>query len=243
MVIDIDNKEILKEGLKQLSIDIEEKNLEKLIDFKDMLLEFNEKINLTAITDEKEIYIKHFLDSATCLSTGYIKDDDKIIDVGTGAGFPGLVLKIINNNINITLLDSLRKRIVCLEEIVENLDLKKVNTIHGRAEEYGVKKGQRENYDIVLSRAVASLSVLSEYCIPFAKVGGFFLCQKGPSYVEELKEAEKAINVLGGKVEEIKKFILPYSNITHYIIIIKKVSKTPTKFPRKPGKPSSNPIK
>lgn len=239
----MDGRIILREGLEQLNIKVDNKTIEKLIKFKDLLLEWNEKINLTAITDEKEIYIKHFLDSATCLATGYIKDEDKIIDIGTGAGFPGLVLKILMSNIDITLLDSLKKRMIYLEETASNIGLEKVEVIHGRAEEYGVKDGKRESYDIALSRAVASLNVLSEYCIPFVKVGGFFICQKGPNYEDELKEADKAINLLGGKVEDIKKYILPYSDITHYIIIIRKLSSTPTKFPRKPGKPSSSPIK
>lgn len=239
----MDGKTFLKDGLEQLYIEADNKTIEKLINFKSLLLEWNEKINLTAITDEKEIYIKHFLDSATCLSTGYINDGDKIIDIGTGAGFPGLVIKILKNNIDITLLDSLKKRMTYLENAVTNIDLDNVKIIHGRAEEYGVLNGHRESYDIALSRAVASLNVLSEYCIPFVKVGGYFICQKGPNYFDELKEAEKAINTLGGKVEDIKKFILPYSDITHYIIIIKKMSSTPTKFPRKPGKPSTNPIK
>lgn len=239
----MDSKIFLREGLEQLNIEVDNKTLEKLINFKDILLEWNEKINLTAITDEREIYIKHFLDSATCLSTGYIEDNDKIIDIGTGAGFPGLVLKILKDNIDITLLDSLKKRMKYLEEAVSKLGVGKLDIIHGRAEEYGVKNGQRESYDIALSRAVASLNVLSEYCIPFVKVGGLFLCQKGPNYSDELKEAEKAINILGGKVEDIKKYILPYSDIAHYIIVIRKLSSTPTKFPRKPGKPSSSPIK
>lgn len=239
----MDSKIFLREGLEQLNIEADNKTLEKLINFKDILLEWNEKINLTAITDEREIYIKHFLDSATCLSTGYIKDNGKIIDIGTGAGFPGLVLKILKDNIDITLLDSLKKRMKYLEEAVSKLGVGKLDIIHGRAEEYGVKNGQRESYDIALSRAVASLNVLSEYCIPFVKVGGLFLCQKGPNYSDELKEAEKAINILGGKVEDIKKYILPYSDIAHYIIVIRKLSSTPTKFPRKPGKPSSSPIK
>lgn len=239
----MENAVFLGNGLKKLNINPSSKIIKDLLIYKDMLLDWNKKINLTSITDEKEIFIKHFFDSATCISTGYIKNSSKIIDVGTGAGFPGLVLKILNNEINITLLDSLKKRTVYLEDLVSKLDLKKVEIIHGRAEEYAKKNGYREEYDIVLSRAVASLNVLLEYCIPYVKVGGFFLCQKGPNYETELKQAEKALNILGGKVEEIMEFHLPYSDITHYIIIIKKVFITPTKYPRKPGKPSSNPIK
>ena len=163
--------------------------------------------------------------------------------IGTGAGFPGMVIKILKDDINMTLLDSLKKRTVYLEEVAIKLSLKNIEIIHGRAEEYGQKKEYREMYDIALSRAVAPLNVLLEYCLPFVKEEGYFLCQKGPSYKEELDEAEKAIEVLGGKLDKVEENILPYSDIKHFIIFIKKIRSTPTKYPRKPGKPSSKPIK
>ncbi|MCK9217976.1 MAG: 16S rRNA (guanine(527)-N(7))-methyltransferase RsmG [Firmicutes bacterium] len=233
----------LENGFKELNIRINKKSIDELLLFKDMLLEWNKKINLTSITDNQEIFIKHFLDSATCMATGYIRDGFEVVDIGTGAGFPGLVLKILNNKINITLLDSLKKRTNYLENLVTNLGLKNVEIIHGRAEEYGNKEGYREKYDVALSRAVASINVLLEYCLPYIKEGGYFLCQKGPNFKDELKEAEKAIKVLGGKINEIKEFILPGSDIKRNIIVIEKIYKTPAKYPRKAGKPTSNPIK
>jgi len=242
-VISLDNKVILYEGLRELGIETNEEIIEKLLLFKDIMLEWNEKINLTAITEEREVFIKHFLDSATCISTGYIKNGMKVIDVGTGAGFPGVPVKIMQGDIYITLLDSLNKRINYLREAVDRLGLRDVQLLHARAEEGGNNKAHREMYDVVLSRAVASMNVLCEYCLPFAKVGGVFICQKGPDVTEELKEAEKAIKELGGELVEIKQFTLPYSDISHNIIIIRKAVHTPTKYPRKPGKPSSNPIK
>ena len=239
----MDNLDVLDKGLKELGIDTDSEKLGKLITFKNILLDWNEKINLTSITDEKEIFIKHFIDSATCLCPGLIKSGSKIIDIGTGAGFPGVVIKILKEDVSMTLLDSLNKRVVYLREAADKLGLKQVDIIHGRAEEYGVKKEHREKYDIALSRAVAPINVLVEYCIPFVKKGGYFICQKGPSYKDELEEGNKAIEILGGKLEKVEGYLLPYSYIKHYILLIKKIENTPTKYPRKPGKPSSNPIK
>lgn len=239
----LENREILIDGLKELGIDASTDTVEKLLAFKEIMLEWNEKINLTAITEEKEVFIKHFLDSATCLSTGYIKEGMSAIDVGTGAGFPGVPLKILMSGLNITLLDSLNKRISYLNEVAKKLKLSCTTMVHARAEEAGSSKAHRESYDIVLSRAVASMSVLCEYCMPFAKVGGFFLCQKGPDIKAELEEAGAAIKALGGKVREIKEYQLPFSDIKHNIIVIEKIAATPTKYPRKPGKPAASPIK
>lgn len=239
----MNNVDMLQNGLKELGIDTDPEKLNKLLEFKNILLEWNEKINLTSITDEKEIFIKHFMDSATCLRSGMIKSGDRIIDVGTGAGFPGLVLKILKEDINMTLLDSLNKRVVYLKEATDKLCLDKVELIHGRAEEYGAKKEYREAFDIALSRAVAPLNVLLEYCLPFVKAGGYFICQKGPSYKDELEEGRRAMEILGGELDKTEEHLLPFSDIKHYIILIKKVRNTPTKYPRKPGKPSSNPIK
>lgn len=238
----LENREILIDGLKELELNASEEVVDKLQLFMKIMLEWNEKINLTAITEEREIYIKHFLDSATCLSTGYIKKGMRAIDVGSGAGFPGIPIKLLEPGIEMTLLDSLNKRISYLNEAVAKLDLKKVRTVHARAEEGGSSKEHRESYDIALSRAVAAMNVLCEYCIPFIKVGGFFVCQKGPDADEELKEAGNAIKLLGGSVREVREYRLPFSDIKHNIIIIEKVADTPTKYPRKPGKPAASPI-
>lgn len=239
----LENREILINGLKELGIEASQEKAERLIAFKEIMLEWNEKINLTAITEEREVFIKHFLDSATCLATGYIKEGMAVIDVGTGAGFPGVPLKILMESLNMTLLDSLNKRISYLNEVGRKLNFKNTRMLHSRAEDAGSNKAHRESYDIVLSRAVASMSVLCEYCLPFAKVGGYFLCQKGPDIREEMEEAGNAIKALGGKVREVREFELPYSDIKHNIIIIEKIAATPTKYPRKPGKPSADPIK
>ncbi|MDF2520302.1 MAG: methyltransferase GidB [Clostridia bacterium] len=238
----MEGKVLLEKGLKELNIEADDEQVRKLEMFKDLMLDWNEKINLTAITDSDEVYIKHFLDSATCLSTGYIKDSDSIIDVGTGAGFPGVPIKILRESIDITLLDSLNKRIKYLEDVVAKVNLKSVTLLHSRAEDAGLSKQHREKYDVALARAVASMNVLCEYCLPFVKAGGYFICQKGPSYKEELEAANKAIEILGGRLKEVKPYKLPYSDITHYIIIIEKMKATPTKYPRKAGKPSSDPI-
>ncbi|SHH30646.1 16S rRNA (guanine(527)-N(7))-methyltransferase RsmG [Tepidibacter thalassicus] len=237
------NKEILKRGLEELNISVDDLKIDKFEKYKNLLIEWNKNINLTAIEDEKEIYIKHFIDSVSCLLTGYIKDYDKIIDVGTGAGFPGIPLRVCLENINLTLLDSLNKRINFLREVCNSLDLDNVEFIHGRAEDFGKDEDYREKYDVATARAVASLPILLEYCTPFIKVGGYFVCLKGPSIYEELKESEKAIEILGMEFVEKVDVKLPFTDINHNILILKKIKNTPTKYPRKAGKPSKNPIK
>ncbi|WFD10281.1 16S rRNA (guanine(527)-N(7))-methyltransferase RsmG [Tepidibacter hydrothermalis] len=237
------NRSIIKDGLKQMNIDISEVNIDKFEKYKDILLEWNQNINLTAIEDEKEIYIKHFIDSLACINSGYIKENDKIIDVGTGAGFPGIPLRVCMESLNLTLLDSLNKRINFLKEVCNNLELDNVEFVHGRAEDFGKDEDYREQYDIATARAVASLPVLLEYCTPFIKVGGYFVCLKGPYLNEELKEAKKAIDVLGLEFVEKIDVDLPFTDIKHNIVILKKIKNTPTKYPRKAGKLSKSPIK
>jgi len=232
----------LKQGLLQLNIETTPEILNKFERLKGLLIEWNEKINLTAIIESEEVDIKHFVDSATCIATGYIKNGNEVIDVGTGAGFPGVPVKILNDSLEVTLLDSLNKRIKYLEDVVNKLDLEGIKLVHSRAEDGGINKLYREKYDIALSRAVATMNVLCEYCLPFVKVGGYFICQKGPSYKEELDNAAKAIEVLGGKVKEVKNYRLADSDIIHYVIIIEKVRQTPPKYPRKAGKPAAEPI-
>lgn len=234
-------KKVLYEKVKQIGIELKEEQLEKFYLYMNILLEWNEKINLTAITNEEEIILKHFVDSLTI--NKYIEEGKSIIDVGTGAGFPGIPIKILREDLKVTLLDSLNKRINFLNEVIEKLDLKNIECIHGRAEEFGKNKNYREKYDFATSRAVANMSTLSEYLIPFVKVGGKVLAMKGDKAEEELEEAKKAIKLLGGKVENIDNFYLPDSDIKRNIIIIKKIEKTERKFPRKPGTPAKEPIK
>ncbi len=243
-------RKLLKDGSQEMNIDITDEQIDQFIKYKDILLEWNQKMNLTAIREEREVIIKHFLDSLSCIQTKYLpvqlkirKDKVKMIDVGTGAGFPGIPLKIVLPNIELTLLDSLKKRIGFLEEVCKELELRDVELVHGRAEDFGKNKDYREKYEYVVSRAVAALNVLVEYCLPFVKVGGYFICQKGPSLVEEIKDAKKAIKILGGEIVEQIKVDLPFSDRDHHILIIKKTKQTSIKYPRKAGKPDKEPIK
>ncbi len=230
-------KEILTNGFKELKLDISDAQINQLITYADLLVDWNTKINLTAICDDDGIAKKHFLDSATALLTGYVKG--KVIDVGTGAGFPGLVLKILNPQIELTLLDSLNKRINFLKLVAEEINAD-AEFIHARAEDGG--RTHREKFDTVVSRAVANMTLLSELCLPFLKVGGYFLALKGPLADEELEAARKAIHILGGEVEDIFSAKIPGTDLDHKIIIIKKVRHTPQQYPRKPGIATKNPI-
>ena len=214
---------------------------EQIEDFKSyykLLIEWNEKINLTAITEEEEVITKHFADSLSIIN--YIPDNSKVIDVGTGAGFPGVPLKIANESLQITLLDSLNKRLLFLDEVIKELDLNDIKTIHGRAEEIAHNKDYREQYDIAVCRAVAKLNVLAEYMLPYLKVGGTFICMKGPNINEEIESSMKAIKLLGGRIEKIESFELEENQ--RNIIIIKKEKNSPKNFPRKAGTPSKSPI-
>lgn len=233
-------KDLIKNGAEKLNIPLNDEQIGKLIKYAALLIEWNEKINLTAITDDEGIATKHFLDSLTAINTGYVKG--RVIDVGTGAGFPGLVLKIARPEIELTLLDSLNKRINFLKAVGEELGLDGVDYVHARAEDAGVNKAYRGGFDTVVSRAVANMTMLSEWCLPFLKIGGRFLALKGPAADEELKNAKRAISILGGEVEEIKEVNIPFTELAHKIIIIKKVRQTPMKYPRKPAIAAKNPI-
>lgn len=236
------NVETLIQGAKELDIELNESKADKFIMYKKLLQEWNEKINITAITEDVEVDIKHFIDSIILLNTGLFEGDKKIIDIGTGGGFPGLPLKIMNKELDISLLDSLNKKIKVLDDIVKNLKLEGVTTIHGRAEELTRDKLYREQYDVAVSRAVASLDTLVEYCLPFVAVGGHFIAMKGSEIEEELQEAANAIEVLGGKVKSKEVFTLPLSDIKHSLIIIEKVKATPGNYPRGGGRPKSKPL-
>lgn len=229
------------EKLNKIQLNVNDEVLNKFWAYMTNLLEWNEKINLTAITEEDDIILKHFIDSLTILE--YIPEKSNVIDVGTGAGFPGIPLKIVREDINMTLMDSLNKRITFLNEVINKLGLKKINAIHSRAEELAKMPEHREKYDIAVSRAVANLSTLSEYMIPFVKVGGKCICMKGSNIEEELETAKNAIKELGGEIEKVINFKLPDSDNERNIIIIKKVRNTKSKYPRKAGMPSKEPLK
>ena len=230
----------LKQKLNEFNIEISDNQLEKFDKYMQLLLEWNEKINLTAIIEPDEVKIKHFLDSLTVLK--YINDEDKVIDIGTGAGFPGIPLKIMKLDVKITLLDSLNKRINFLNLVIEELELKTIEAIHGRAEEFARNKLYREKYDVAVSRAVANLSTLTEYMLPFVKVGGRCICMKGANLKEELDKAKNAIQELGGKIEIIDNFYLSNNDNERNIVIIKKIKETKLKYPRKAGIPSKEPL-
>lgn len=226
---------------EKIDIMFTEEQLRQFYKYMELLLEWNKKINLTAITEPNEVILKHFIDSLTI--NKYIKENSSIADVGTGAGFPGIPLKIFRPDLEITLVDSLNKRINFLNEVISKLDLKNIFTVHSRIEDFGKDKKYRESFDYVTARAVANISVLSEYLLPISKIGGQCVCMKGSNVKDELNEGKNAINVLGGKVNCIDEFVLPDSDISRNIIIIDKVKNTPNRFPRKAGIPAKEPLK
>ena len=234
---------LLVDSLKELNISINERQMEQFLCYKDILIEWNKKVNLTAITEEREIIIKHFVDSVSVLNKVDIPLNASIIDVGTGAGFPGIPLKIMRSDLEVTLLDSTNKKIEFLNLVCQQLELEHVNNIHSRAEDGGLNPLLREKFDFCVSRAVANLSVLSEYCLPFIKIGGSFVALKGPDVTAELEESKKAIFELGGRVKKVEKIEIPNSDIVHSVVVIEKVSKTPKIYPRKAGTATRKPIK
>ncbi len=208
-----------------------------------LLTEWNQKINLTAITDEAEAATKHFVDSVSALDCGLFAENARIIDVGTGAGFPGLPLKICRRDLQVTLMDSLNKRINFLNEVISSLGLEGAEAIHSRAEELARKAEHREKYDVCVSRAVANLASLTELCMPFVRVGGYFISLKGPKAEEELADAKRAIELLGGEFAEIKKYKIEQTDLDHNMVIIKKVKPTEKRFPRNAPKPIKEPLR
>lgn len=233
--------EEMNEFGKEININFSVEQLSKFYKYMQLLIEWNEKMNLTAIIEPKEIILKHFIDSLTILNK--IEDKAKVVDVGTGAGFPGIPISIMKENVQITLVDSLNKRLIFLKEVIGQLELKNVEIVHARAEEFGQNKEYREKFDIATSRAVANLSTLSEYLMPLVKVNGKCICMKASEAEEEIRQAQKAIDVLGGTINKIDKFKLPKSDIGRTIIIIDKEKNTPNRYPRKAGTPSKEPIK
>ena len=234
---------VLTEKVKELSIVLNDKQIQQFEQYYNILVEWNKVMNLTAITEYEEVVEKHFLDSLTIVNAIHVKKIETLIDVGTGAGFPGIPLKIAFPHLKVTLLDSLNKRIKFLNEVIDLLELNDIKAIHGRAEDYAKQAEYREQYDICVSRAVANLATLSEYCLPYVKVDGLFVPYKSGEIDEELKSSEKAVSILGGKVEEVVKFQLPGTDIGRSFVKIHKIKETKKKYPRKAGMATKEPLK
>lgn len=228
--------------LEPLNITLEKYQYEQFLEYYDMLIEKNKVMNLTAITEFNDVILKHFIDSLSIVKILGLDQNYKILDLGTGAGFPGIPLKIVFPHLDIVLLDSLNKRVVFLEEVIHQLKLTEISAIHGRAEDYGKNPKYREQFDFCVSRAVSNLATLSEYCLPYVKIGGKFISYKSGTINEEVKNSKKAIHLLGGKLEKVEVFQLPESDIERSFVMIRKENTTPKLYPRNSGKPSKEPI-
>ena len=232
---------ILEQGCAQLDISLDDIQKKQFTDFYEFLVEKNKVMNLTGITDFQEVLVKHFLDSLSCVKALDMKKVKSMIDVGTGAGFPGVPLKIAFPHLEASLLDSLKKRVNFLEETFRLLDLEDIKAVHGRAEEYARNKDYRESFDLCVSRAVANLATLSEYCLPFVKVGGAFVSYKSGKLEEELESGRGAVGKLGSEIEKVLRFALPNGD-ERVLVTVKKVKPLSTKYPRKAGLPSKMPL-
>ena len=235
--------ENFKRKASELGIELTEKQLQKFRQYYDMLIEKNKVMNLTAITEWEEVIDKHFIDSISLVKACDLSGEKYVLDLGCGAGFPGIPLKIAFPNLKIVLLDSLNKRILFLKDVIAELGLENIEALHGRAEDYARKPEYREQFDYCVSRAVANLTTLSEYCIPYVKQGGSFISYKSGKVKEEIKEVKTALFLLGGKMDDMISFELPETDMERNFVIIKKEKKTPKKYPRKAGLPGKEPLK
>ena len=232
----------IKEVFDKMHIELPDGALELLNRYYEMLIDTNKVMNLTTITEYSEVVIKHFADSAAIGWITYMNGNIDLIDVGTGAGFPGIVLKIVYPQLSVVLLDSLNKRVNFLKNVITELGLTGISAIHGRAEDIARNKDYREKFDLCVSRAVANMSSLSEYCLPFVKVGGRFIPYKADGCDEEVKTASKAVNILGGKIRKIESYVIPDTDICRKFVVIDKLRNTSAKYPRKAGLPTKEPL-
>lgn len=233
---------LLEKGCEQLGLTVNEQQKKQFVQFYEYLVEKNKVMNLTGITEFEEVLTKHFVDSLACVKALDLNGRKSVIDIGTGAGFPGVPLKIMFPEVAFTLLDSLKKRVNFLEETFALTGLSKIEAIHGRAEEYARNKNYREKFDVCVSRAVSNLATLSEYCLPYVKKGGFFISYKSGKIQEETEAAEKAVKILGGQIKDVIYFTLPDSEIERSLVVIEKIKNTPPKYPRKAGTPAKEPL-
>lgn len=238
-------EKMMREELSEFSIELSELQLHQFYQYFELLIEWNKVMNLTTITEVEDVVTKHFVDSLSLVKVlpDLKSEQVQILDMGTGAGFPGIPLKIVFPELEITLLDSLNKRINFLNEVIEQLGLKKIKAVHGRAEDYGRDREYREKYDYCVSRAVANLSTLSEYCMPYVKIGGAFIPYKSGKIEEELNQAKGAVKLLGGKIEEVITFMLPKTDVERSFVVVRKKEGTSKKYPRKAGLPGKEPLK
>ena len=234
---------ILEKKTESLSIVLDDKQIRQFEQYYHILVEWNKVMNLTAITEYEEVVEKHFIDSLSIVKVMDLTTIDTVIDIGTGAGFPGIPLKIAFPHLKVTLLDSLNKRIKFLNKVIEELELDNIEAIHGRAEDYAKQPKYREQYDLCVSRAVANLATLSEYCLPYVKVDGLFVPYKSGEIDDELNNSKRAVEILGGKIEDVVKFQLPETDIGRSFVKIHKTKETKKKYPRKAGMPSKEPLK
>lgn len=233
---------VLTEACKKIGITLTDKQTEQFLTYYEYLVEKNKVMNLTAITEYEEVVLKHFVDSLSIVKAVNMGDYHKLLDLGTGAGFPGIPLKIAFPDVEVVLMDSLNKRIKFLNEVIEKLELEHITAVHARAEEGARKTEHREQFDICVSRAVANLSSLAEYCLPFVKKSGIFISYKSMKIDDEIKTADKAVSILGGKIDRVEEFMLPDTEIGRSFVIIKKIKPTPGKYPRKAGLPTKEPL-
>lgn len=238
----VNKEKLLKEKFRKLNLSLDDNQIEQFMKYYDILISWNKVMNLTGITEYDEVVEKHFVDSLMLIKVLDMSNIRSMIDIGTGAGFPGIPLKIAFPHLEITLLDSLNKRIKFLDEVIEKLALEKTETIHGRAEDFAKQDQYREQYDVCVSRAVANLTTLSEYCLPYVKVGGCFVPYKSGDIDLEIADSNNAIKTLGGKITNIYKFELPESDIKRSLITISKIKNTAKKYPRKAGMPAKEPL-
>lgn len=239
----MNKSEIIKEEIGKLGIVIDENQCNQFLKYYDILIEWNSFMNLTGITEFHEVVTKHFADSLSLIKGIDLSGNMSVLDLGTGAGFPGIPLKIVFPNLNITLMDSLNKRIKFLNEVIDQLSLTEICAVHGRAEDLGRKIEYRENFDLCVSRAVSNLASLSEYCVPFVKKNGYFISYKSGKIEEELNNSKNAIKILGGKVERVENFNLIDTDMERSFVIIKKCMNTAKIYPRSAGKPTKEPLK